>query len=262
MQNLLIPSIILSFLILLGCGDTLDTRITGTMRGYVTAIDSSGSSHDKSGVKISFDGTDHFTLSDSSGRWEIRNILPGTYNISFTKDNYAMVKMTDYHFAGDGTDYLYTVQFIYQIMRLKASLVLRPFGNGFAIFSCRVFQNNNPTESLNGAVILLFGKDSLFSIKNNNSYIYKKDNFGFNSADPFVGYTLEIDSSQLVNAGFSQNDTIYCQAFVSNIFFLQEYDPIKKELTFGPSYLDITSGKRIYTGFGDNHSEVKSFILP
>src|ERR1051325_6030649 len=93
-------SILLSLLFLVGCGNSINPQLTGTMVGYVVAIDSTGSSHDNSGVKISIDGTSYSTLSDSKGRWQLDNVIPGTYNISFTKENYAMEKMIAYRFVG------------------------------------------------------------------------------------------------------------------------------------------------------------------
>jgi hypothetical protein len=266
MQNIFKSSFFLGLLLLVGCGESINSQLTGTMVGYVVAIDSIGSSHDNSGVKISIDGTDYSTVSDNKGRWELHNVIPGTYNISLAKEKYAMEKMIAYKFVGNGTDYLDTSK-IYQMMWTRTVLVIRPFDSGIATFSCRLSRQDS-TQSLNGAVMLLFGKEKCcLSPENPDSYSYELDNYyqvvrGGIAADRFIGYSFLIDTSNLIKSGFHSKDTIYCEAFGSNLVVIQHYDILADEFTFGPSYFDIETAKSIYTGFGNNHSEVKSFILP
>jgi hypothetical protein len=261
MQNIFKLPLFFALLFLTGCGESINSQLAGTMVGYVVAIDSTGGSHENSDVRISIDGTNYSTLSDSKGRWQLDNVVPGTYNISFTKDGYAMQKMIAYRFVGNGTDYLYT-QTIYEILKTNVSLVIRPFENGAATFSCRVFRNN-PSESLGGAVILLLGENPPFSSEEPDSYLLEYENFdSYYSFDAIRGYSFSIDSLALSKVGFHSQDKIYCEAFASNLSILQEWDPIPNIHIYGPSYIDIPTGKRVYTGFGNNKSEVKSFILP
>jgi len=261
MRNLIITCFLVIILFCCGCKDsTTSPGIDGTMIGYVVAHDTVGPSNN-SGVKISLEGTNYSTLSDSSGRWEMTNIPPGTYTIAFTKDNYATEKTIAYKFAGNGTDFLYT-QNIYAILWMKTTLVIRPFDNDVATFSSRIFRND-PLESLPGTVMLLFGKDSLLSPLNSNSYFYRIDNL-YQSVPPdsTTGYSFSFSVKyELLTAGFKHGDKIFCEAFPSNLkVYLQ--DPVTSYQVLGPSYIDINTYKRIYTGFGNNHSEVKSFILP
>lgn len=235
------------------------------MVGYVIAMDSTGKNEDHSGVRISIDGTSYSTVSDSKGRWELHDVLPGTYNISFTKDKFAMEKIIAYRFVGNGTDYLFS-QKIYQIMWTRATLVLRPFDSGKAIFSCRLFRQDS-SQSLGGAAMLLIGKNQFLSPEKPESFSYELDNFSDIIVkgiipDINIGYSFQIDSSYLYQLGFHSNDTIYSEAFASNLAILLDYDILTYKYTYGPSYIDIATNKRIFTGFGYNHSEVKSFILP
>ena len=101
-----------------------------------------------------------------------------------------------------------------------------------------------------------------------NSYLFSMDNFEgpyyWGMSDLF-GYTFIVDSVDLIKYGFYSQEKIYCQAFMSNLkIFLHPENPVSHltDLVLGPSYIDIATNKRVYTGFGDNHSEVKSFILP
>ncbi len=264
MRNFIKTGALLALVIFCGCKSTSSpsptsgNSINGNMVGYVAAYDSTGSKTDNSGVKISIDGTSYSSLSDSKGRWELDNVVPGTYNISYTKDGYAMEKIIAYRFVGNGTDYLFS-QDIYQSLRTHASLVIRPFSNGTAVFSCRIFRNNT-SESLSGLALLLFAKDSSFSPIEPNSYLYSEDNHGL-SNDTLRGYDFRINSSDLNAAGYKSGDNIYCVGYASNVN-VWLWDIQKQQSTLVPSYFDIASGKLIYTAFGNNHSEVRSFVLP
>jgi hypothetical protein len=288
MPNHIKYSLLLVLVILIGCKDddtslTANASLKGNIVGYVITYDSTGSNTDKSGVKISIDGTKYSAISDTSGRWEMKDVPPGTYNISFTKDSYAMQKNIVYRFVGNGTDYLgYSV--LFQIAKRNASLVLKSFQNYDQVrfdsigrpidttvlpfyaanFTCRLFRNDS-AESLKGNTLILFGKTENISPLDPSSYLFSIDNPYYidnNTALDANGYSFYIYREKLLNSGFKSGDKIYCQAFVSNIKeWGWGYTPSSSEV-LTPSYFDIATAKQIYTCFGDNHSEVKSFILP
>ena len=304
MQNFIKISALLTFVFFWGCKNgsspTSGNFVNGNMVGYVYANDTTSiigytDSLPNIGIRISIDGTNYSAISDKEGRWEMDNVPPGTYNISFTKYGYAMEKWVAYSFAGNGTAYL-GITDIYQIAKWNASFVLRHFEdysylyykdtiildslgqkqtiqvldtifypNELAMFSCRIY-GSDPSASLTGPVLILFGKSGILSPLDVKSYVYSTDNLfgGSNYTIPDEnGYTFGIRRSDLISSGFHSGDKVYCQAFVSNIaqtIFQQTNNGYY--WLIGPSYFDITSGKQIYTAFGDNHSEVKSFILP
>src|SRR5579872_5351603 len=223
MKHLLVTFFLFFTVILISCGtktneiiNTYTSAEPGTMIGYVVIHDSTGQNTDNSGVKISIDGTNYSTLSDSIGKWELDNVIPGTYNISFTKDTYATEKTIAYRFVGNGKDFLFT-QNIYQMIWTRVSFVIRAFDSGKAVFSCRIFRNDS-TKSLGGTVMLLFGKQPSLSPETPASYLYETDNYHYqyqgNIPDNTTGYSFTIDSSVLVKAGFQPNESIYCEAFV------------------------------------------------
>jgi len=244
---------------LVSCKDTsTNAGIPGSMVGYVVPYDSTNTNIDNSGVKVSVDGTNYSTLSDNKGRWKLDNVVPGTYNISFTKDGYATEKIIAYRFVGNGTDYLFS-QNIYQRSRMNASLVTRPFDSATTLFTCKIFRNDT-SESLQGLTLLLFGKDSALLPLDPSSYLYSLDNYGV-TFDNGRGYDILIHRSSLITFGFNSGDRVYCVAYASNIN-VWHWDSEKQQAILVPSYLDIATGKTVYTAFGNNHSEVRSFILP
>ena len=285
-----------------GCSST-NAVGSGSMAGYVLVVDSNSigqsgiigaATLNNSGAIVSIDGTSFSTLTDSTGRWDLKNVPAGTYNISFAKNGYALRKRIAYHFVGNGSDYL-GHDTIYQIAKRNTTLTLRAFAdwtdnnnlvdtnitdslgfqhtvqikepkfypNEIAQLSSRVFEND-PNESVGSLVIILFGRTQQLSPTDPNSYEYVVDNTGsIETIDP-NGYSLYPRRSQLLRAGFNSNDQIFCQAFASNIYFLITqgggWSSSNVVLTF--SYTDIITGRQVYTTFGNNHSEVKSFILP
>jgi len=260
MRNIITNFFLLVFIFCCGCKNSSSPTsvLNGNMIGKVVAYDTAGLNPDNSGVKISIDGTSYSTLSDSKGRWELDNIPPGTYNISFTKEGYAMEKMVAYRFVGNGTDYLFS-QDIYQMIKINATIVTRPFDNGATYFSCKLFRFD-PSESLNGLALILFGSDSSFNPLEPSSYRYSA--LGRNiTLDSVTGYNIYIRVADLIAAGFHSGDKIYCADYGSNITAFV-WDIQKQESIITPSYFDIATGNEVYTGFEGSRSEVKSFILP
>src|SRR5205085_667173 len=84
---------------------------------------------DNSGVSVSLEGTSFKTSSDASGKWNLANVPPGTYTLTFSKDRYATSKDQTLQFTGNGTLYYspgsYTA--IFPIPNLFPDIVVRPF---------------------------------------------------------------------------------------------------------------------------------------
>jgi hypothetical protein len=294
MQTFIKSCALFALIFFYGCkSNSTSPGVVGNMVGYVIAHDTTSTSGyidslPNSGIRVSIDGTNYSAITDKDGRWGMDNIPPGTYNISFTKDSYAIEKMIAYRFSGNGTDFLFSTD-IYQIAKRNASLVLRPFTDfykdttvidsagshtigkldtiivhfGNAAFSCRIFRNTSD-ESLEGNTIILFGKSKNLNPMDPATYIFSSDNslYFILSGDPPAadGYPFSIYRQDLLNAGFQSGDNIFCEAFISNI--ARSGYNFSANSILVPSYYDIPSNKQIYTCFGNNHSEVKSFILP
>lgn len=100
-------------LFVVGCDDDLGgpTGQPGTLSGYVTLYRDSGEKlDDASSVTVTVEGTAFSAQTDTRGHWEITNLPPGTYILSFTKSGYGEQKVFDKRFVGGGESYAPKVQ--------------------------------------------------------------------------------------------------------------------------------------------------------
>src|SRR5205085_10014892 len=102
---------------------------------------------------------------------------------------------------------------------------------------------------LQGNAMVLFGTSKDLSPLEPNSYVFKLDNADFLGANGSLGYQFGVYKTVLEKNGFKSGDKIYVQAFGSNIAG-SYYSDLLLDWVLFPSYLDITSGKYIYTCFG------------
>ena len=78
-------------------------NLTGDLIGFVTLTDLSGvQMSDRGGVTVSVEGSTISAVTDSSGRWVLRSLSMGTFDITFSKTGYGTRKSTGYQFVGGG----------------------------------------------------------------------------------------------------------------------------------------------------------------
>jgi len=260
---------------------TAPTGQTGNIIGHIYAYDSLNSLplSNESGFKISLEGTPYFSLTDSLGKWELKDIPSGTYAIIFSKDNYVTQKIYNLQIDGPGTLYflddpLKSNQIVmWPIPSLLPTLAIQPFVDKLEIStrdsSYRDSAGRNRTILIYDSTIIkseaalfsshsqnkwhgqqittffYFNKQGIIDPMNPNTFVYyTRDYYG---TDTSGLTTITVLRSELLKAGFSAGDNINCVAFAGTMI---------------SNWLDYNSGKTINSGFSPHHSEVKSFILP
>jgi len=104
--------LVLSFIFLFSCKNNDNPNnptngVKGNITGDVQLLDESHNLvNDFSGVNISIKGTDFTTQSDSKGKWTLKDIPPGVYDIIMSKPDYDSLLFFGYPFPGNGTAYL------------------------------------------------------------------------------------------------------------------------------------------------------------
>jgi hypothetical protein len=263
-----------------GCKDSsTSVGTSGNISGFVTVLDTFfHGMTDNSGVTVSLEGTAFKTVSDASGKWNLSNVAPGTYTLTFSKDNYATRKDQNFQFTGNGTFY-YNLGYstsMYPIPNLFPNIVLRPFQDyaqitfrtdtiiyldsshrfpthielydtlimpmDFAVFSSRSQYLYNQ-QSVYG--IVFFAKTPNIDPGNASSFLLSINS---NTNADTAGITnFGVHRSDLLRSGFSSGDNIYCSAYAF-------YSLI--------SWIDPATNKKIYTSLSSHHSDVVSFIIP
>jgi hypothetical protein len=266
-----------------------DSALVGDMVGFVDLYDSTYSSYiygrvsGHSEATISIDGTPFTATSDSIGKWTMKNIPAGTYNITISKSGYAMVKLIAYKFIGNGTDFLERIS-LYKVPLLHPDLVTRPFYDyytyfwrdtlyvdrgdtiryaqdsvyhplGIATFTGSVAEDFSYGDIGHRYMDFYLGKTENIDPLDPNSFIYTTGPLDANrNSDPnsFLAdlYDLNLFRDSLYMLGFNSGEKIYIAAYVCTAPCRYIY------------FTDINTGKHIYTGFSPIHSEVRNFILP
>jgi hypothetical protein len=102
---------------------------------------------------------------------------------------------------------------------------------------------------------LFLGKDQNIDPADPTTYQYSLINYSTynngvqnkNDSSGFANFTVQ--RTDLLSAGFSENQTIYCVAYVNVSNY---YD----------SWLDVKTERTAYSGFSPHHSDVVTFVLP
>jgi hypothetical protein len=267
-----------------------DSGLVGDMVGFIDLYDTTYSSYlygrvsGHSGATVSLDGTPFSAVSDSNGKWILKNIPAGTYNITFAKPGYALEKGISYKFLGNGTDFLGRAK-LYKVPLLHPNFITRPFHDyyiytyrdttivsgggdtiqsyikdslfvplGAATFTGVVLENPSYGDIQYRFIAMYLGKTDHIDPLDPNSFFYNTGPIDANGySNPNVSadlYNFTLYRDSLYDMGFKSGDKIYAIAYVCNYTCRYVYYP------------DINTGKNIYTGFSPIHSDVKSFIVP
>lgn len=85
---------------------------TADVMGLVV-LDSSGISPTPSGVTVSLEGTNFSTITDDSGRFELKDVPGGTYTVRWSKPGYGDMRYIGAAIQGGGNSPVYIAQPIY-----------------------------------------------------------------------------------------------------------------------------------------------------
>jgi hypothetical protein len=91
-----------------------NNNIPGNITGNIETMDENGVLlNDFGGVNISIKGTNYSTQSDLKGKWTLKDIAPGVYDIIFSKPGFDSLVIFGYPFPGNGTAYINFQDFHY-----------------------------------------------------------------------------------------------------------------------------------------------------
>jgi len=282
--------------------NTYSTAEPGNVKGTVKLFDTNGAAiSDASGVKVAMEGTSYSTLTATDGTWELQNVPAGTYtSLMYSKSGFPTYKSYQsatqgqqgtpgnigaYIIGGGGTQYD-GVQSFYQIGHISAELVIRPFEDYNQVIyrdtnnvNGRVYSiQDTVTVPLGQAVftgrildvvkhyyigMLYLGLSPNIDPTDAKTFLYESciqddgtlNTSGFSYIEDTTGSTnFDLHRPLLKSLGFVSGQKIYAVAYFGNYSYAY--------YNYYNYYFDPATGMIIFPGFGNNHSEVKSFILP
>ena len=95
----------------------------------LVALDSGGISPTPSGVTVSLEGTNFSTITDDSGRFELKNVPSGTYSVRWSKPGYGDVRYIGAAIQGGGNTPVYISQPINGVPYQNITTALRAFSH-------------------------------------------------------------------------------------------------------------------------------------
>lgn len=229
-------------------------RLTGNIRGLVGLHSECGIATDHSGVAVKIEGTSFSAVTDAAGRWEVKGIEAGIYNIDYSKPGYHPYKRESFQFVGGGTAYVsgykqgneanlmgyptWTISGLQAdklVIHGNDSLERREFINISGAATASPCGPNIPR----GAWIFMSDKSTVSS----SDHTYKTS-----TGWPTEGSTLfSLPAEELPSMGFPRGSTVYVIAYPAG--------PVLQ-------FTDPDTGKTTFMGLGSTPSNVVSFVVP
>lgn len=225
-----------TILVAFGCKKDDDPKPTGSIVGFVNLFAKSGTLLDDfSGATVSIDNTKIISTTDEYGKFELKNVTPGTYDITITKPGFGEYRQFSIPYAGGPAPG--GIPTINTYTGISPTIVIGEIPSS-SVTSFKFVSNdstlalNGTTSATNGAVLIFLSKGATVSNK-----IY----------DHFVFATVEngVFNFDLLNA-FQQGSNFKAVAYTANVN--------------STIYIDRNTNKRIYTSLGSASNVVSVTI--
>lgn len=257
--------IIFLFLIIListGCSDETIPSLKGDMIGFVFTFDEFGNLYDDhQGVIVTGSGVHkmYTTTTEETGRFQLRGLPTGTYEIHFEKEGYGTLKQFSVQHLGGKPTLLGIndggIFFIYEMPTTGITNLVFNKDTAYGEFqfmkgpvpqylNLRLFFSDSPDFSENS---LKFNADFKIGVNGPNWHSWKPSGLPFNPGST-VYYKAAINTKV---------DYIYIRAQNHNLYQFNGFE----RLVGISTYYDVINKKTVNPNIG-NESEVYSFVFP
>ena len=217
-------------------------KLKGNIQGFVTLVNSDGSQPiDRSGISVSIDSSSISTITGADGKFILSDLETGIYTINYSKSSYGSSKIVQYQFVGGGT---VTLERVYLCQPPNFTVTIDSIkwmdGLEFGIYTTL-------SEHISGWRWVIFFIGQSPNVSSNPVYY-------LNTSDGYESYFNNGQGMQKTSSswfmGFVSGDTAYIKAYSAN----------KSEINSG--YIDINTGRFVYTNLNPISSNVISVIIP
>ncbi|GAB2856329.1 carboxypeptidase-like regulatory domain-containing protein [Hymenobacter ruber] len=224
-----------------GAAGTSGQSLTGTVYGFVNSTDENGASVSKAGVSVALEGaTTQTATTDANGRFEFLNVRNGTYNLTYTRANYATVKrFAVSHVGGDQPTFL-GLTTVTQVSNTTITNLTQtgPSTTSGIPLSFNVVNSNTANSTYRAS---FFASNTAGVTSANGTLL---TTYILNASGPT---SILFSRTTLLNAGFAAGTTVYLVAYGSPVSLA--------------SYVDPTTGRFVYTSLNPTPSNAISFVL-
>lgn len=271
MKNLLISASMLALFAVASCRTLTSPAETADVKGLVV-LDSGTVFPTPSGVTVSLEGTNYSSITDDSGRFEIKNVPSGTYSVRWSKPGYGDVRYMGVAIQGGGNSPVYIAEPINGGPYQNITTTLRAFSPLAANVQSATF-----STVLNRTDTFLVLDGSYADDENVVNYVNDITLFFSHKQDvsPIEGHYDGFVSGTGANDGVSlfdtTNHTFHCnfdQAFVRNSNFhsgdslyIAVYGTVYPESIYG-DYYDLTYNEGVITSYNQTPSRIIGLKMP
>ncbi|MGE5458804.1 MAG: carboxypeptidase-like regulatory domain-containing protein [Methanococcaceae archaeon] len=237
---------IISIFIISGCKNEeqviVAPSLTGEITGSVNVLDYFLLNPEpRDSVKITLVGTSYTAYTDSMGKFTLKNVPAGIYDILYKKNGYSYTKIFNQQFVGNGKLYLEPA-YIYELPEFKFETITLEQDTSSIKINVKVTGFN---EKFYGIVSAIFaGTDSLTLSDDISTHSMSEIIYG--NADN-ISIDVVLSYSFFYSKKFKSGDKIYLVLYPSTIF---------------STIIDPETKRTIYTGLTNNPSKKVSFVLP
>ena len=229
----------------ISCEDNPTISIsTGSIAGFVKLIAySTDDTNDLSGFRVSIDSTDLYTLTDSSGRWQIDNVPQGIYNIRYEKVGYTHWMEQSFQFVGNGKAFVNAI-YLAKLPTFQILDVLTVINNNDIQVTCKLTDSLLSNSSVH-YMRYFIGETSLVDAFTCD-YFYHDMVIIPQFSD---SVTINIDSSWFDLYGIKSKQKVYVKIYPANPGLPH-------------SYFDNTIGDLVYVNINEKTAKTFEVIVP
>ena len=172
---------VLAGFITFSCNKEETINLSGDITGFVDIINEQGEVvEDKSGIEIAIENTSCSAVTDEIGKYEIKDVPAGTYNILYTADSCGVDKYLTFQHVGGNISAFIDKQKLYKIPTYDPDTIKVNYYNGLVEITvefkypsqeyyARFYFSNSPDVSIEN-----YQYYSFVSTDGNNGYISAK----------------------------------------------------------------------------------------
>jgi len=228
------------------------SQLRGDIFGYVDIYDVSGRLlPDRRGIEIYTLENSVSDVTDSLGKWTLRNVYAGIYTINAKKSGYTTASVPNFQFVGGGTAYFNSPLGIIQLPSFTIQNVsLAGKSTDSLGQQLRIDINPAPTIGENRAFIIVYGKIPTVAINTPDALVTSTITFNYKDIGSAI-ISLKNTTNTLQNTfGMKSGEKVYAVVY-----------PSSAHVNNVGVYTDPTTKKLVYTRTTFPYIAV-NFIIP